>query len=182
MRDFKEQTLCENHIWQGRLLDVWQDEVKLPNGKSATREYIRHPGAVVIFATTSSGEVLMERQFRYPAQQTFWELPAGKLEKNEDPLKAAQRELLEETGFATKMWEKIGHIHTAIGYSNEIIHIFTAQNVEAIANQNLDENEFLSVHLMSATELLSLIQNGQITDSKTLAALAVVGFFSNFPR
>lgn len=182
MHDFEEKPLKESRVWQGRLLDVWQDEVLLPNGKTATREYIRHPGAVVIFATTEQGEILMERQFRYPARQSFWELPAGKLEKNEDPLKAAQRELLEETGFATKTWAKAGEIHTAIGYSDELIHVFTAQNVKAIANQNLDENEFLSIHLLSSAELFNLIQTNKITDSKTLAALAIVGFFKHFPR
>ena len=182
MHDFEEKPLKESRVWQGRLLDVWQDEVLLPNGKTATREYIRHPGAVVIFATTELGEILIERQFRYPARQSFWELPAGKLEKNEDPLKAAQRELLEETGYASENWQHIGKIHIATGYSDEIIHVFTAQNVKAIANQNLDENEFLSIHLLSPAELFNLIQTNKITDSKTLAALAIVGFFNHLPR
>lgn len=176
MHDFEEKPLKESRIWQGRLLDVWQDEVLLPNGKTATREYIRHPGAVVIFATTEQGEILMERQFRYPARQSFWELPAGKLEKNEDPLKAAQRELLEETGFASENWQHIGKIHIAIGYSDEIIHVFTAQNAHKIAPQHLDENEFLNVHLLSKPQLKEWIQIGKITDSKTLSVWALLDF------
>ena len=180
--DLTEKTLAEKRVWQGRLLDVWQDSVELPNGKTATREYIRHPGAVVVFATTAGGEILMEQQFRYPARQVFWELPAGKLEKGEDILKAAQRELLEETGFASNQWHKAGIIHTAIGYSNEVIHVFTARHAAPISAQNLDDNEFLFLHPLKPAALLDLIQNGKITDSKTLAALAIVGFFSDFPR
>ncbi len=176
-KNLTEHTLEEKSIWQGALLDVWRDKVLLPSGKESFREYIRHPGAVVIVAFLENGDILMEEQFRYAPKQVFWELPAGKIDPGEDILCAAQRELLEETGFCAHTWENAGFFYPAIGYSNEIIHIFKAQNLEKVASPKLDEGEFLNVLCVSPQTLLEKIQNGEILDGKTLATLARVRFF-----
>ncbi len=157
-------------VYDGRFLKVRRDMVRLPNGREASREYVVHPGAVVVLPLLDDGRVLLERQFRYPIGQVMTEFPAGKLDPGEDPLACAKRELFEETGYTAAEWAKAGVLHLAIAYSTEIIHIFFARGLRA-GERQLDEDEFLDVHSASLPELLQASRAGAITDAKTLTCL-----------
>ena len=139
----------------------------LPDGKLTYREYIKHPGAVVILPLFDDGTVLLERQFRYPLDRVFIEFPAGKIDPGEDPLACAQRELLEETGYSAGSWQFVCTIHNAIAYADEHLDLYLAQDLSAGAAQ-LDEGEFLEVYRAPLVELLSSIRLGQVTDVKTI--------------
>jgi len=156
------QSLCE-----GSFLKARRDTVRLPDGRQGTREYIVHPGAVVVIPLLDDGRVLMERQFRYPVGQVMTEFPAGKLDPGEDPLACAKRELLEETGYTAKEWASAGAMHLAISYSTEIIHIFFARGLVAGTAQ-LDQDEFLEVRATAPDELAEACRSGRVTDAKTL--------------
>ena len=164
-----ETCITSTTIASGGMLTVKRDEVRLPNGHKSQREYVEHPGAVVIVALLANGNVVLEKQFRYPLHDVFIELPAGKIDAGEDVLTTGQRELLEETGYVASQWVKLGHQHPCIGYSNEIIHIFLAQNLTKNAQQ-LDEDEMLEVFDMPFAECLDMVTQGKITDGKTIAA------------
>lgn len=168
--DLTEHCISSETLAQGSLLTVKQDVVRLANGNISQREYVTHPGAVVIVPVLASGNVLLERQFRYPLHQVFIELPAGKIDPDEDVLKTGQRELLEETGYAAQNWVKLGVQHPCIGYSNEVIHIYLATNLVAGEHQR-DEDEMLEVFDLKLEQCLDMIHSGEITDSKTIVAL-----------
>lgn len=168
--DLTEHCISSETLAQGSFLTVKQDVVRLANGNVTQREYVMHPGAVVIVPVLANGHVVLERQFRYPLHQVFIELPAGKIDPDEDVLKTGQRELLEETGYAAQNWVKLGVQHPCIGYSNEVIHIYLATNLVAGAHQR-DEGEMLEVFDMKLEQCLEMIHNGEITDSKTIVAL-----------
>lgn len=170
-RHLLEETLESEAVFEGKLLHVRRDSVRLPNGAESLREYVRHPGAVVIIPLLENGRLLFERQFRYPLRRAFLELPAGKIDAGEDILTTGQRELLEETGHAADDWRHLGTMHPCIGYSDERIEIFLARGVRQIAEQNLDHNEFLDVLEMSMEEASQAIRTGGITDGKTITAL-----------
>ena len=168
MDDHLIEVKVESRIaYQGDFLKVSSDQVCLPDGKITTREFIKHPGAVVILPLFEDGTVLLERQFRYPLNQVFIEFPAGKIDVDESPLVTAKRELLEETGYTATDWQFICTIHNAIAYSDEHLDIFLAQGLEAGKSQ-LDEEEFLETFKLPLTDLISLVQQGQITDVKTI--------------
>ena len=160
-------------VFQGKLLRVLSDRVRLPNGVESVREHIVHPGAAVILAQLASGELLFERQFRYPLKKIFLELPAGKLDAGETPQQAAIRELAEETGYVAKGWRHLGVMYPCIGYSDERIEVFYAHDLEQVADQNLDENEFLEVFPFCVAAAREAIVRGEITDAKTIAALSM---------
>ncbi len=160
-------------MFDGNLLKVHRDTVRLPDGGRGEREYIRHPGAVAVVALFDDGTVLLERQFRYPHRREFLEIPAGKLEPGEPHLDTAKRELLEETGYLAAEWRSLGTIHTAIGYSDEAIELFLAKKLTHQAAQ-FDAGEFLEVLKVDLSEAIGMIRDGRITDAKTVAALLLL--------
>lgn len=155
---------------EGSYLQYHEDEVILSNGNKAIRELVVHPGAVSIAALTDSKEIIMVRQFRYPVGQVLYEIPAGKLEKEEEPLICAKRELQEETGFKAEKWARLSTFYTAPGFANETMHFFLAQDLtEDIAQPDDDELiEFEKVSLAKAGEM---VRNGDIKDAKTILAV-----------
>ena len=166
-----EQKLSSEEIFDGKILHVYKDEVRLPNGDKATREVIRHIGAVCIVPVLEDGRVIVERQFRYPVNCVITEIPAGKLDDpDEDPLTAAQRELREETGYTAKEWKDLGTFLPAAAYCDELIHIFLARGL-TMGAQELDEDEFLNVEAVPLETLVQEILNGSIPDAKTQAAI-----------
>lgn len=158
-------------VFKGKLLEVRQDVVRLPDGAEGLREYVVHPGAVVILALQDNGKLLFERQFRYPLQQVFLELPAGKIDPGEDIRRTAERELLEETGHGADEWIHLGCMHPCIGYSNERIEIFLARGAKRLGPPSLDHGEFLEVLELTLAEARLAVLEGAITDAKTISAL-----------
>lgn len=154
----------------GKLLEVRADRVKLPGGGEGTREYVVHPGAVLVVPVLDDGRLVLERQYRYPVQRVMLEFPAGKIDPGEEPLATAQRELREEAGYVADAWKPLCTIHPEIGYSNEFIEIYEATGL-AHVGQSLDEGEHLDVVTMSEDELLMTYDCGGLTDAKTIAAL-----------
>lgn len=165
--DIIETTLDSESVYEGGFLKVRRDTVRLPNGRQSSREYIVHPGAVVVIAQPDDDHVIMVRQYRYPVQQVILEFPAGKLDAGEAPLTCGQRELLEETGYTAQEWISAGQMHLAVGYSDEVIHIYFARDLTAGTAQ-LDEDEFLNVEVMSVDSVLEACRTGAITDAKSL--------------
>jgi len=168
--DFHEETLKSEVVFDGKLLHVHRDEVLLPDGKESLREWIAHPGAVVLIAQLDNGNLLFERQFRYPLRRVFVELPAGKIDPGEHILDTARRELREETGYKAKFWRHIATMHPCIGYSNERIEIFLARELSYVGHE-LDDGEILEVIELSLYDALLSVRDGEITDAKTITAL-----------
>lgn len=165
-----EETLSSREVHQGIFFNVVRDEVRLQNGHHASREYIKHPGAVAIVALTDDGKLVLEHQYRHPVGQVFLEVPAGKRDPQETPLACAQRELLEETGYQAREWNALGVIHPCIGYANERIDIFLARGLIQ-SGACLDHGELLDVVEMSLEGALAAITRGDLTDAKTISAL-----------
>jgi ADP-ribose pyrophosphatase len=165
-----EHTNLEQSVFSGKMLQVQQDQVSLPNGKSATREYIRHPGASCIVPLVGYRRLIMVRQYRYAVKRVMLELPAGKLSPDELPLVTAQRELAEETGWVGNRWDSLGICHPCIGYSDEVIHYFVALELTPTPSHP-DDEEFVEWVEMPVSEVLRQVDAGIITDSKTLAGL-----------
>jgi ADP-ribose pyrophosphatase len=170
VKDLTEQGLSSEQVFDGVLLKVYRDRVRLPDGSESGREYIRHPGAVAIVPLFVDGRVLLERQFRYPHGREFIEVPAGKLERGEPPLETAKRELQEETGYSAGEWTRLAVIHTAIAYTDEAIELYIARKL-TLSERKLDAGEFLEVFTVPFGEAVQMIRDGRITDAKTVAAL-----------
>jgi ADP-ribose pyrophosphatase len=169
-KDLTEHFVSGGPVFDGALLKVRRDVVRLPDGSQGTREYIRHPGAVAVVALFDDGSVLLERQFRYPHRREFIEIPAGKLEPGEPELETAKRELLEETGYVAREWTRLGVIHTAIAYTDEAIHLYVARGL-TLTERKLDQGEFLETLVRPFDAALEMIRAGEITDAKSVAAL-----------
>ena len=170
MSDLKESTISTTVVYKGDFLDVRQDEVLLPNGETAAREWINHPGAVVIVPILPNGEIALIKQFRYAAGSEFIELPAGKLDAGEDPEECALRELEEEIGYRANKIKFLANIHPAIGFTNEIMGVFLAENLEK-TEHNRDNDEFLELVPTTLTEALNLVWENKITDVKSIIGL-----------
>ena len=157
-------------VFTGHFLQVRRDLVRLPDGRHTPREYVIHPGAVMIVAQFDDGRLVVERQYRHPVQAVMIEFPAGKLDAGETSLTCAQRELFEETGYTAREWSKAGVLHPVISYSTEFIDIWFARDLTA-GERNLDSGEFLDVFTATPAELLNWCSTGQVTDAKTLTGM-----------
>ena len=170
-----EHRVSSQELLKGRFLHAFRDTVRLPDGGEATREYVVHPGAVMIIPPlqddkTGTCRLVLERQFRYPVGQVMIEFPAGKLDPGEDSLACAQRELLEETGYRATEWARAGVLHPVIAYSTEFIDIWFARGLVA-GERALDPGEFLEVFTATPDELMSWCRDGRVTDAKTLTGM-----------
>lgn len=165
-----ETTVSSETVYRGHFLELKRDVVALPDGKQAGREYVIHPGAVMVIGLLPDGRLVMERQYRYPVRQTMIEFPAGKLDPGEGGLACAQRELLEETGYRARRWARAGVMHPVIGYATEVIEIWFADEL-TLGERHLDAGEFLDVFTASQDELEAWMHNGQLTDAKTIVGM-----------
>lgn len=164
--DFTEKPLKQDYLYRGKIVNLRVDNAELPDGTTALREVIEHPGGVCVAALTEKEELLFVEQFRYPYMETVLELPAGKLEYGEDPFEAGKRELLEETGAAAENYRDLGKLYPTPGYCGEIIHMYLAENL-TFSEQHLDEDEFLEVRRIPLAEAFQMVMRNEIRDSKT---------------
>jgi ADP-ribose pyrophosphatase len=168
----REQRIDGAQVYSGALLDVRRDRARLPDGKEAVREYIVHPGAVLVVPVRDDGRLVVERQYRYPHDRAFLEFPAGKLDPGESALATGVRELAEEAGYRATVWTRLGIVHPVISYSTEAIELYAARGLVHVG-ASLDPGEFLEIVDCSEAELYAAIEEERITDAKTVAALAL---------
>lgn len=168
--DFTEKRLTTRLVYDGQMLTVREDTVLLPDGKTARREWIQHPGAAVMIPMLDEQTVLLERQYRYPLQRHFYELPAGKIEPGEEPLATAKRELIEECGYTAANWRHLTTLHPCIGYADERIELFLARDLTHVGHAH-DDGEFLEVVPLALAEALEWVASGRITDVKAVIGL-----------
>jgi len=170
MSDLKEDKISSTQIFSGKLIDLYLDNVRLPNGKQSTREWLDHPGAVCLVPILNNGDILLIRQLRYGPRDEFIEIPAGKLDKNEEPLKCGLRELEEETGYKSNKLTFLTNIHPAIGFSNEKMWMYLAEELE-LSEKKLDDDEFLELLPTPLNVALEWVFSGKITDVKTIIGI-----------
>lgn len=168
--DFTEHPLAERTVYEGGLLTVRHDTVRLADGREVWREFVVHPGAVMVVPLLDDGSVLMVRQYRYPLRRHFLELPAGKLDPGEHPLACARRELLEETGYVAAHWRHLATTHPCVGYSDETIELYLARGLSHEGHEG-EDGEFLEVHRLPVEQGLAWVREGGITESKTILGL-----------
>ncbi len=166
-KEMRETTVSRSDIFSGRVISVHVDEVSLPNGSTSVREVIDHNGGVCVAAINENGEIAVVRQFRYAYGETVLELPAGKLEKGEQPDDAIKRELKEEVGAEGKNWHSMGKLYPSPGYVNEIIHLYSCEVDGSVGEQNLDDDEFLNAEFIPLEKAVDLVLSGEIKDSKS---------------
>lgn len=165
-----ERTLKSKEIFKGRLLHVFLDDARLPDGSNSTREWIKHPGASAVLPVFENGDVMLVRQFRYPVKQIFYEVPAGKIDPDEDADSTAVRELKEEAGLECQQFHYVGNFYPSIGYTNEVIHLYVAWDIESF-EQQVDEDEFLLKERLPFREAVDMVHNGEISDGKSMVTL-----------
>jgi ADP-ribose pyrophosphatase len=168
--DFTEHTLSSQTVYRGRLLHVLADQVRMPDGKTAGREYIRHPGAVAMVPMPDAETVVLVRQYRYAGRRHFYEIPAGKIDPGEEPLHTGKRELREECGYEAGVWQRLTTLDTCIGYSDERIELYVARELTRVERAP-DESEFLEELTLRLPDALEWIRSGRITDVKTIIGL-----------
>ncbi|MDU2065565.1 MAG: NUDIX hydrolase [Sporomusaceae bacterium] len=168
--ELKETMLLSEQVFSGSIITVCQDQIELPNGRKTKRDVVLHPGAAAIVPVTKAGKLVLVRQYRYPVQTVLLEIPAGKLDQGESPEVCARRELEEETGFQAGTLTKLTAIYTAPGFSNEIIHIYLAQELTK-TKQQLDSDEFLNVEEYSREQVQAMIRSGEICDAKSITGI-----------
>lgn len=172
MKKFEEKTIASESIYKGRIISLQVDEVQLPNGQKGKRELIKHPGAVAVIAITDDQKLVMVEQYRKALERSLVEIPAGKLEKGEEPLITAKRELEEETGYVSETMEPIISFYTSPGFADELVHVFVARGLKKKENAaSLDEDEFVEVIEISLEEAQSYIAEQKIYDAKTVYAV-----------
>lgn len=167
---YEEKTVSSEKVFEGRIIDVRVETVEFPDGKTAYRELVDHPGGVGVIALTDDGKILMVRQYRKPIEKDIWEIPAGKLDKGENPKDCGIRELEEETGYTAKTVISLGYMYPSPGFANEVTHMFFAKELVK-GTTNPDEDEFLDVKEFTVEEVKNMILNNEINDAKT-----VIGF------
>lgn len=165
-----ETTKSSKQVFDGKLLNVFYDEANLPDGSISSREWIKHPGASAIVPIFENGDVMLIDQFRYPAKQIFTEVPAGKIDPGEIPHQTAQRELLEETGLNAKELHYVGHFFPAIGYADEVIHIYIALELKSHEDMT-DDDEFVQKKRIHFSRAIEMVHKGEINDGKTICCL-----------
>ena len=169
--DLTERSLSSEQVYDGVLLDVRRDEVRLPDGGTSGREWIKHPGASAVVPVDARGRVILLRQFRFGPGREFWEVPAGKFDgEGEDALAVAKRELAEEAGVGARRWTRLGQTFPAIGYSDETIHLFLAEDLHEVGT-HVDEDEFVEPFRMPLSEAVAMAERGEIEDAKSCVAL-----------
>ncbi len=172
--DLYEKPVSSNRLFEGKIINLRRDEVMLPNGRTATREVVEHPGAVAVVPITKTGQVVLVRQFRHPVGRIILEVPAGKLDRNEKPEDCALRELAEETGFVANKLHKLTSMYTTPGFSNEVIHLYLAEDLVE-SDQRPDEDEFIKTEQYTPEQIRQMIRSGEICDAKSLVALCLAG-------
>ena len=170
MTDLKESKISSENVYKGSFLDIRKDRVTLPNRKTSTREWIKHPGAACIIPVMSDGNIALIKQYRYPVQSEMIELPAGKLDPGEDPEKCASRELEEEIGYTAGKLTFICKIHPAIGFASEVMWIYLAENLTK-SSKNTDHDEFVELLPTDLNVAVQMVWNGKITDVKTIIGI-----------
>ena len=175
--EFEEKTLSSKNIYNGKVIDVVYDEVEIATGRHSFREVVKHNGGVVIAAFKSTGDepvILLVRQFRYPIKKVCYELPAGKLEKSENPDFACKRELEEETGYRAGNWQSLGFINTSPGFCDEKLYLYMASDLEFVG-EHPDDGEIIQAEEFKLSQVRDMIMNGEINDAKTICALYRAG-------
>lgn len=167
--ELEERTLSTKRLFDGKVIKLELSEVELPNGNTAAREVVRHPGGAAVLLVNGN-KVLLERQFRFPYNKVIWEIPAGKLNGGEAPEHAARRELEEETGYRAARLKPLVNIYPTPGYTDEIIYIFSAE-AAGFAGQHPDEDEFVNAAFVELDRVVAMIESGEICDAKTIAAV-----------
>jgi ADP-ribose pyrophosphatase len=167
-----EHRIDGEQVYRGALLDVRRDRARMPDGSETVREYIVHPGAVLVIPVRDDGRLIVERQFRYPHNRSFLEFPAGKLDPGESALATGVRELIEEAGYTAQIWIRLGTVHPVIAYSTEAIELYAARALSHVGAK-LDPGEFLELVEQSEAVLYEAIESERLTDAKTIAALAL---------
>lgn len=165
-----EHPLSSKEVLNGRLLHVFFDDVRLPDGTTSTREWIKHPGASAVVPVFENGDIMLVRQFRYPMSQIFYEVPAGKIDPQENADSTARRELKEEAGLTCQKFQYIGHFYPAIGYSDEVIHLYTAWDITSF-QQKVDDDEFLLKERLPFRKVVEMVHSGEISDGKSIVTL-----------
>jgi len=172
--DLIETKLDSENIYDGYLLHIKKDKVRLPNGGEAYREWVKHPGAAAVIPYTDQGEVILVRQYRYPIDEVTLEIPAGKLDAaGEDPLECAKRELSEETGYTAQEYKFLTKLATSVGFSDEVIYIYAARGLAA-GQQHTDEDEFINVVKVPLQEAVEMVLDGRINDGKSVTAILML--------